>query len=427
MSTILPGTAPSRTRTLTPTIPSTTAMGTFRISIIGTATDLLRALALASLAVAVHAAPYVPTDDAAVLERLPVRPGDPVARELRQLRAELTSNPRKRDTAVRLAERYFALASSEGDPRYVGYAQAALKPWWDLPAPPLDALVMRAILKQYSHDFSGAMQDLEAATREDANNARAWSWRAAIHMVQADYEKAREDCLALQKLESELYAVGCVAYLDGTTGKAAAAHRALSAAFARNADAPPEVKVWVLTRLAEMALRKGDVKQAEEHFRAAYFEPINDQFLLAAYADFLLDQGRRDEVIPLLVDWVKSDILLLRLALAEQALKAPKAREHIEALRSRFDAAALRGDKLHQQEEARFNLYLLGNKEKALALAQENWKLQREPRDARILLEAALAMKDPKAAQAALDWLERSGHEDPALRSTAEKLKALKR
>jgi len=40
---------------------------------------------------------------------------------------------------------------------------------------------------------------------------------------------------------------------------------------------------------------------------------------------------------------------------------------------------------------------------------------------ARILLEAALAMKDPKAAQAALDWLERSGHEDPSLRGTAEK------
>jgi len=402
-------------------------MRTFRTSIIGTATDLLRALALTSLAVAAHAAPYVPTDDATVLERLPVRPGDPVARELRQLRAELTANPRKRDTAVRLAERYFELASSEGDPRYVGYAQAALKPWWDLPAPPLDVLVMRAILKQYSHDFSAAMQDLEVATREDPQNTRAWSWRAAIHMVQADYERAREDCLALQKLESDLYAVGCIAYLDGTTGKAAAAHRALSAALAKNADAPPEVKVWVLTRLAEMALRQGDAKQAEEHFRAAYFEPINDQFLLAAYADFLLDQGRPEEVVPLLVDWVKSDILLLRLALAEQALKAPKAREHTEALRSRFDAAALRGDKLHQQEEARFNLYLLGNKEKALALARENWKLQREPRDARILLEAALAMKDPAAAQQALDWLERSGHEDPGLRRTAEKLKALER
>jgi len=36
-------------------------------------------------------------------------------------------------------------------------------------------------------------------------------------------------------------------------------------------------------------------------------------------------------------------------------------------------------------------------------------------------------MKDPAAAQGALDWLERSGHEDPGLRQTAEKLKALKR
>jgi hypothetical protein len=402
-------------------------MRTFPTFIIGTVTDLLCALALASLAVAAYAAPYVPTDDAKVLERLPVRPGDPVARELRQLRAELTANPHKRETAVRLAERYFALAGSEGDPRYVGYAQAALAPWWDMPAPPLDVLVMRAILKQYSHDFSGAMRDLEVATREDPKNASAWSWRAAIDMVQADYERAREDCLALQKLESELYAVGCMSYLDGTTGKAAAAYRALSAALAKDADASHEGKVWVLTRLAEMSLRQGEVKQAEEHFRAAYFEPINDQFLLAAYADFLLDQGRPEEVVPLLVDWVKSDILLLRLALAEKALKAQKAREHIEALRSRFDAAALRGDRLHQQEEARFNLTLLGNKEKALALAQENWKLQREPRDARILLEAALAMKDPKAAQKALDWLERSRHEDPGLRRTAEKLKALKR
>jgi len=402
-------------------------MTIIRTYTIVTVTEWLRAFALASLALAAHAAPYVPKDDSVVLEHLPVRPSDPVARELRRLRADLAANPRKRATAVRLAERYFALANSEGDPRYVGYAQAALKPWWNQPSPPLDALVMRAILKQYSHDFSGAMQDLSAATREDPENARAWSWRAAIDMVQADYAQARKDCLALKKIEPDLHAVGCMAYLDGTTGKAAAAYRALSEAFAGGGNMSPELKVWMHTRLAEMSLRMGNVKQAEEHFRAARFEPINDQFLLAAYTDFLLDQGRPDEVIPLLVDWTRSDVLLLRLALAERALKAPKAREHIEALKSRFDAAALRGDKLHQQEEARFNLHVLGNKEKALALAQENWKLQREPRDARILLEAALAMKDPSAAQGALDWLDRSGHEDPGLRETAQRLKALKR
>ena len=285
---------------------------------------------------------------------------------------------------------------------------------------------MRAILRQYSHDFAGAMRDLEAATREDPQNSVAWSWRAAIHMVQADYAAAREDCEALRGISSELHVAGCFAYLDGTTGKAAAAYQVLSAAMVKDSDTTSEKRVWVQTRLAEMSLRMGDAAQAERHFRAGYLEGIKDQFLLAAHADFLLDRGRPAEVVPLLIDWVRSDILLLRLALAEQALRAPKAGEHIEALRSRFDAAALRGDKLHLQEESRFNLYLLGQKEKALTLAQENWKSQREPRDARILLEAALAMKDPAAAKDALDWLERSGHEDPGMRQTAEKLKALR-
>lgn len=370
-------------------------------------------------------APYVPKDDAQILEHLPLRPGDPIARELRQLRAALASDPHDLDTALRLAERYFELAGAEGDPRYVGYGQAALGPWWNLRDPPLDARVMRAILKQYSHDFSGAMQDLDAATREDPKNALAWSWRAAIHMVQADYSAARADCEALKGIQNELDAVGCNAYLDGTTGKAAAAHRALSLALARNGGASPEVKVWLLTRLAEMSLRQGDTRQAEEHFRAALDLRVRDQYLLGAWSDFLLDQGRFAEVIPLLRDWARSDILLLRLALAEKAVHAPEAKLHIQALKERFDAAALRGDKLHQQEEARFNLYLLGATGKALALAQENWKAQREPRDARILLEAALAMKDPGAAAGALEWLERSGHEDPVLRDTARKLRAL--
>jgi hypothetical protein len=51
-----------------------------------------------------------------------------------------------------------------------------------------------------------------------------------------------------------------------------------------------------------------------------------------------------------------------------------------------------------------------------LSLAKENWTLQREPRDARVLLEAALATNDPAAARPALDWLASSGYEDPYLR-----------
>ena len=56
----------------------------------------------------------------------------------------------------------------------------------------------------------------------------------------------------------------------------------------------------------------------------------------------------------------------------------------------------------------------------ALRLAQENYAIQREPRDARVLLEAAQAAQDPAGAQAARDWLARSGFEDRRLLRLAE-------
>lgn len=63
----------------------------------------------------------------------------------------------------------------------------------------------------------------------------------------------------------------------------------------------------------------------------------------------------------------------------------------VAALKARFDAAQLRGDTVHRREEARFALQLLDRPDQALKLALENWAVQKEPADARILLEAARA------------------------------------
>ena len=104
-------------------------------------------LLYAVLPAAAGAAPFVPADDAQVLERLPVRAGDPVARELRALRAVLAGDPNSQSAALDLAWRYFELAMSEGDPRYIGYAEAALRPWWTLPAPPAPVLTPSATVK----------------------------------------------------------------------------------------------------------------------------------------------------------------------------------------------------------------------------------------------------------------------------------------
>src|SRR5262245_63657735 len=123
----------------------------------------LFAASLIALAVPAWAGPYVPKDDGAVLERLPYRRADPVAAELRNLRAALAARPDDAGAAANLAQRYFELAQAEGDPRYVGYAEAALRPWPS--AAPARVLFVRGLLRQYRHDFAGALQDLDLAAQ----------------------------------------------------------------------------------------------------------------------------------------------------------------------------------------------------------------------------------------------------------------------
>ncbi|MDX1402820.1 MAG: hypothetical protein R3245_12925, partial [Kiloniellales bacterium] len=78
-------------------------------------------------------------------------------------------------------------------------------------------------------------------------------------------------------------------------------------------------------------------------------------------------------------------------------------------LQSRFDASKRRGESLHLREEARFTLYILKDATKALEMALANWEMQREPADARILLEAALQAQQQSAAAPVLAWLDETG------------------
>ena len=175
-----------------------------------------------------------------------------------------------------------------------------------------------------------------------------------------------------------------------------------------------------------MAARAGRIQTAENHFQEALRFNIADSYLLGAYSDFLLDQDRAGEVISLLKDKIRADGLLLRLALAEQQLHSPNLPSHMAALRARFDASRLRGDTVHRREEARFTLVLLKNPQQALKLAQENWMVQREPWDARIVLEAAIAAHRYDEARAVLVWLAENHLEDVQIARHVQLLSSVK-
>lgn len=368
------------------------------------------------------AAPFVPASDAEVLEHLPYRPNDPVAREINALRGQQAANPQNLQLALKLARAYFSQAGAQSDPRYVGYAQSVLKPWWDLAEPPAAVMVMRATLRQYSHNFSDALADLDRALKINPGDIDALSLRADINLVTGDYTGSRQDCARMAPYVTVLTDAGCTTFIDGIMGRARQSHDALQSLLARSKSVDADQRLWILTRLAEMAWRLNDTALAEQHFRSALALNVADGFLLAAYADFLIDYNRLNEVLALLKDWTRADPLLLRLTLAEQMTGAKTFGEHQAALAARYAAARMRGDTTHEQEESRFALVIQRQPEEALRLAISNWRLQREPRDARAVLEAAIAAKKPEAAKPVLEWMQQTGIEDWYLRKLAASL-----
>lgn len=370
-----------------------------------------------------QAAPFTPASEAEVVERLPA--GDMALQRAEALRRQVAAQPRNTALRIEAARRYFELAQAQGDPRYVGYASGVLAPLQATPPAQAGYWFVRGLLEQYQHDFEAALASLARASQLDPGSPEPLAWRSAIFMVQARYPEALDECHRLAKLSDPLWATGCTAYARAASGALQPAYDALLKALAEShTEAAPALRLWVLTRLAEMALRLELPAQAERHFQQAQAQGLPDQFLLASHADFLLAQGRPAEVLSLLDGWERSDILLLRLALAAREARDPRARDWARQLRERFAAAARRGDRLHEYEAARFELEIENRPQQALRLAASNYVAQREPRDALMLMRAALAAKQPIAAAPALAWLQASRYQDPVLLRLADQLQA---
>jgi len=374
---------------------------------------------LFATAVGATAAPYVPRDDAVVLERLPEK-GDPALAQLKRMRAALAARPDDLAIAIPVARKALEAARTLGDPRFLGQAQAALAPWWTADAVPAAALLLRATLKQSHHDFDGSLKDLDRLLTDQPASAQALLTRATVLGVQGRYADARRDCSALNGRVAPIVFLGCDAGPASLSGAAADAYESLALELA-TLRGGADLREWALTLAAEIAERRGDFVAAEKHFRDALDIDPRDAYLKGAYADFLLDRNRPQDVLPLLANDVSNDSLLLRLALAEQ--RVPAARNtfaaHRAELAARFDAARRRGDSLHRREEARFRLDIENDPQAALALARANWGVQREPADLRILVDAARAADDAAALDIATQWLASTRMENVAVATVA--------
>ncbi|QCP14747.1 tetratricopeptide repeat protein [Pseudoduganella umbonata] len=363
------------------------------------------------------AAPRTPASGTEVIAELP-RQDD----GLRALRAAVQEAPRDPVPALALARRYVALGRASADPRYYGQAQAVLAPWWDRPDAPNGVRLLRATLLQNGHRFTEAQAELRRIVASEPRAVQAWLTLATVQAVQGDSTAAIASCGRVSSLTGQLETFACLAVAGANTARMRGAEQLLALGLEREGDAAPDIRTWALTMLAEFAARRGDAPVAQQRFVAALRGAPSDSYLLGAYADFLLDQGRAADVPALLRGHHRNDALLLRHALALHALGRQDALAPVRAeLQARFDAAALRGDAVHLREQARFTLHLRGDARAALALAQRNWQVQKELADTRLLLEAGLAARDRTALQPVLRWIREQGLQDVVVARLAEK------
>ena len=383
-------------------------------------------LVLALLLISAHAypTPYTPQDAQLLLESLPAR--GTAWLEIRSLRDQVKAAPDDLPAALQLVKRYIELGRAESDPRYYGYAEAVLAPWLNTAHPNAEILTLRATLYQNRHEFPAALNYLNLALGQQPRLAQAWLTKAQILEVQGQYQQALNHCLPLLKLSLPLTSQVCINSTLSLSGQLDKAYQQLQQVIQSAASAPIAEQQWALTTLAEMAERLGNTQAAEQYYRQARQIPLQNAYLTTTYADFLLDRQRFQEVVNLLSEQTRADGLLLRLTLAEQQLRLPETAKHIQTLQARFAASHLRGDTVHQADEARFLLHLQQNAAQALPLALANWAIQREPRDMRILLETALATQHSSAGvQSAIDFIRQAGLQDARLQALIQRYQEL--
>lgn len=377
------------------------------------------ALMVVALSSVLAAEPFVPESDLDVLEQVPSS-ADP---QLTALRRASEASPEALEPAVALAAHYIRLARAEGDPRFYGYAEATLAPWWTTAQPPVDVLVLRAVVRQARHEFDSALTDLVQVNERQPGNAQAWLSRSVIHRVQGDYAEALESCLPLFRLVNRLMATACSASAAALSGQAAASYELLASEVQRRPTRNEGEALWFSGLLADMAIALSDVEKAEAHLKSALALDPDNPSMLSRYADLLLDEGRDPEVLELLATAPERDSILLRQAIAKHRLGAPDADALATRLEEGFRGTRARGDSPHGRGEARLALELRSNPTQALDFALANWEVQREPWDARLVLQAAFAADQPAAAASVLAHLERNGTEHAWLEPLAAKLR----
>jgi hypothetical protein len=303
---------------------------------------------------------------------------------------------------VEAARGFIQAGRAAGDPRTLGYAEAELAGLPETGALGVETLVLRATIEQSRHRFDAARDLLDSALHESPAHLQARLTRATIEYVRGNLASARTDCAALRESAPAVSAI-CSAIGDSLSGNNTNALRTLESV------SDPALRGWALSIAGEVHEQQGSLASAVRSYIAS-LALGHDLHTAVALAGALIAQQQWRQAEAVLQPLPSTDaVLLARWIIARRLQRDSTGLKN--QLVDRFAAAQARNELLHAREAALFTLEQ-GESSRALMLARQNWKDQREPADLRILALAAKASGDAAAAATVQDWLSHTGLRD---------------
>lgn len=334
-----------------------------------------------------HALPYQPSKDDTVARWDMVQYSEPESSTVERLAWHFDRAQYPGMENLHLAQAAEILASHEpfeGKPEYAYFA---------------------ARLYQHQHNFVQAQAILNQLLSSQPNNINALLLKSSVHLIQAQHDDALAACKKLIGIADIYLASACTFEVNShQPEQLQKSYRRLSRLvnqfdLQKIQELPDDTRtqlVWMLQIAADMALRLDRPELA-----ASWLEHVNVEEMpisyIALWADVQRELKQHSTILSRLGTIVnqasyKDDALLIRLAMAETALKRSATKQWASIAKERVALRIIRQDEYHAADLARYFLFVEPDgpnaPARALNWARVNYQHAKMPEDALLLAEA---------------------------------------
>ena len=238
------------------------------------------------------------------------------AKEFDTLKARVEEAPHDADASLALARFAATQARRLDDTNLLRFAQTVLNNFNDTETAPIEALLIRANVKQIDHRFGEALDDLGVVLQRQPGNPQALLSRAFIQATTGEAGAAAQDCAMLTPAVSVYVRETCAARARSISGSSDYPLRRLDAMLTLIEPRSAAERAFALSVAGEIAARTGADDVAERYLRELLDDDPRAVYPRAALAEFLIDRGRYAHARAVIGDAHTEALLLMRILAA---------------------------------------------------------------------------------------------------------------